>query len=92
MKTKVLNSINNFVNILFTMFKVPQGEFAKKEFPKIVDNFWNDNASDAENLKAVKDAFQLEKEMQDMSNNRPVAMLIESFQSGWLNKIAYGNE
>lgn len=87
MKKKVLDEINNFVNILYTMFKLGAGDFAKKNFPAIVEDRWDDSKSDKENLECIKAAFKLEKKLQESADHQAIVQLIEAFEDGWLNKI-----
>lgn len=87
MKEKILKEINDFVNTLYTCFKIGAGDFAKSNFPKMVDNFYDDKKTDEENLKAIKDAFETEKKLQKFTGNLQVMELIDAFQKGWLDKI-----
>lgn len=40
MKKRILDSIKDFYNLCYTMFKLSAGDFAKNNFPHIVENFW----------------------------------------------------
>jgi hypothetical protein len=87
MKQRILNAIREFYDLCYTMFKLGAGDYAKNNFPAIVDRFWDDSKSDQENLKAVKDAFELEKRLQDGAGMQESSKVIGAFQEGWLNKI-----
>jgi len=87
MKKKILDAIREFHDLCYTMFKLGAGDFAKNNFPAIVDRFWEEGKSDKDNLKAVKDAFELERRLQDSTDHAEAAKVIAVFQEGWLNKI-----
>ena len=89
MKQKVLDQIDDFVQTCYTMFKVNAGNFAKENFPKIVENFWDDTKSDEENLKTVRDVFKSNAALNRISTlgNPEVAKTIDAFCEGWLNKL-----
>ena len=54
MKEKILNEINEFVSLCYTAFKLGAGDFAKENFPTIVENFWDGEKTDKENLETIK--------------------------------------
>lgn len=87
MKKRILNSITDFYNLCYTMFKIGAGDFAKNNFPTIVEKFWDENKSDEDNLKSIKSAFELEKRLQESNGCSEAAKVISAFQEGWLNKI-----
>ena len=87
MKQKILDSINDFYNLCYTMFNLGAGDFAKNNFPTIVEKFWDENKSDDDNLKSIKSAFELEKRLQENNGGTKAAEVIAAFQEGWLNKI-----
>lgn len=87
MKKRILNSITDFYNLCYTMFKIVAGDFAKNNFPTIVEKFWDENKSDEDNLKSIKSAFELEKRLQESNGGSEAAKVISAFQEGWLNKI-----
>lgn len=91
MKNKILKSIDDFTNTCYTMFKIGAGDFAKDNFPKIVENFWNNEKTDIENLKSIKNAFETEKKIQKIQGNSNLVTIIECFQEGWLDKINITN-
>ena len=88
MKKKLHDAINDFVSILNTMFKIGAADFAKKNFPQIVDNFCEDGKTDEENLKAVRDMFEANEKLNSNGMGNPeAAKVIRAFIDGWLNKI-----
>lgn len=87
MKQKILDAINEFVSICYTMFKLSAGDFAKENFPKIVDNFWDETKSSEENVNAVKEMFETNRKLNEAIGNPAAAQVIAAFQKGWLNKI-----
>ena len=88
MKQKLLNEIDNFVEVCYMMFKIGAGDFAKENFPKIVENFWNDDKTDQENLQTVKNMFEANRKLNETPMGNPnVAQVIKAFQDGWLNKL-----
>lgn len=87
MKQKVLDAINEFVSLCYTAFKLSAGDFAKKNFPTIVENFWNGEKSDKENLETIKQMFETNKKLNEINGSKEAAKVIEVFQEGWLNKI-----
>ena len=87
MKQKILNSIKDFYNLCYTIFNLGAGNFAKNNFPSIVEKFWDENKDDKDNLKSIKSAFELEKHLQENNGNTKAAEVIVAFQEGWLNKI-----
>ena len=87
MKKKVLDAIKEFHDLCYTMFKLGAGDFAKNNFPAIVDRYWEEGKSDDDNLKAVKGAFELERKLQENAEHAETANVISAFQEGWLNKI-----
>ena len=40
MKDRILKTIDDFVNTCYTCFKIGACDFAKENFPKIVESFW----------------------------------------------------
>lgn len=89
MKQKVLKEINDFVNICYTAFKISAGDFAKKNFPTVVENFWNNKMSDKENLEIIKKVFENNKKINEIQGYTEAAKVIEIFQEGWLDKIEF---
>jgi hypothetical protein len=87
MKQKILDSIKDFYNLCYTMFNLSAGDFAKNNFPVIVEKFWDENKGDEDNLKSIKSAFELEKRLQESNGGNKAAEVIAVFQEGWLNKI-----
>lgn len=87
MKEKILNEIDEFVRLCYTAFKLGAGDFAKENFPTIVENFWDDEKSDKENLKTIKQMFETNKKLNEINGSKEAAKVIEVFQEGWLNKI-----
>jgi hypothetical protein len=86
MKEKILKEIDSFVNMCYTMFKIGAGDFAKENFPTLVENFYDKNKSDEENYKAIKDMFELNIVF-NQKINEEVAKIIQTFLDGWYNKI-----
>jgi hypothetical protein len=86
MKEKILKEIDSFVNMCYTMFKIGAGDFAKENFPRLVENFYDENRSDEENYKAIKDMFELNIVF-NQKTNEEVAKTIQIFLEGWYDKI-----
>jgi len=87
MKQKLLNTIDSFVNLCYTAFKIDAGNFAKNNFPKLVNNLWDESKSDEYNLKEIKDMFETNKKLNESVGNQTAAQVIDVFQKGWLNEI-----
>ena len=87
MKQKILNQINDFVNLCYTAFAISAGDFAKENFQNLVENIWDEKKTDNENLKEVKDLFELNRHLNEKAGNPFAAKTIATFQEGWLNKI-----
>ena len=87
MKEKILKSIDDFVNICYTMFKIGAGDFAKKHFPDLVNNVWDDSQSDEQNLIAIKSMFDTNMNLNEIQGNVNAAQTIDVFVKGWLDKI-----
>ena len=81
MKEKILKEIDSFVNMCYTMFKIGAGDFAKENFPRLVENFYDENRSDEENYKAIKDMFELNIVF-NQKTNEEVAKAIQIFLEG----------
>ena len=87
MKQKLLREIDSFHDICYMMMKISAGDFAKENFPKLVNNVWDDNKSDEENLNEVKDMFETNRKLNETAGNQAAAQVIAAFQEGWLNKV-----
>lgn len=87
LKQKVLNEINNFINTLNMFMKIGPAKFAEEYFYKVVNNFWDDSKTEEENLKTIKDMFEMSKKMNEISGNIEAVKTISVFQEGWLNKL-----
>lgn len=87
MKEQILSAITDFVKSLQTMFKIGAADFVKENFPKLVNNFWDDSKTDEENLKEIKELFDVNKNLNNATGNTEVTKVIEVFQQGWLDKI-----
>lgn len=88
MKKKLHEAIDDFVNALNTMFKIGAADFAKKNFPQIVDNFCEDSRTDEENLKVVRGMFEANEKLNSNGMGNPeAAKVIRAFINGWLDKI-----
>ena len=87
MKEKILNKIDDFVSLCYTAFKLGAGDFAKENFPTIVENFWDSEKTDKENLETIKQMFETNKKLNEINGSKEAAKVIEVFQEGWLNKI-----
>jgi len=87
MKQKILDSIKDFYNLCYTMFNLSAVDFAKNNFPTIVEKFWDENKGDEDNLKSIKSAFELEKHLQESNGGNKAAEVIAAFQEEWLNKL-----
>lgn len=87
MQEKILKSIDDFINTCYTMFKVGAGDFAKKNFPSLVNNVWDDSQSDKQNLINIKSMFDMNKKLNEMQGNMNAAQTIDVFVEGWLDKI-----
>ena len=86
MKEKILKEIDSFVNMCYTMLRIGAGDFAKENFPRLVENFYDENRSDEENYKAIKDMFELNIVF-NQETNEEVAKTIQIFLEGWYDKI-----
>lgn len=87
MKQKILKSIDEFQHLCYMAMRLSAGDFAKDNFPKLVENLWDDNKSDEENLKEVKDIFETNKKLNQTVGNPEAAKVIAAYQEGWLDKI-----
>lgn len=87
MKEKILKQIEDFVNTLYTFFKIGAGDFAKKNFPELVENNWDNTKSDKENLEYIKSIFSTEAILQRNINKEEIAKVLEIFKTGWLDKL-----
>lgn len=67
--------------------KMSAGDFAKENFPKLVENFWDDNKTDEDNLKVVKDMFEANRILHQLTGYPNTAQVIAAYQEGLLNKI-----
>lgn len=87
MKEKLLKEIENFHHLCYMAMKISAGDFAKENFPQVVENLWDENKSDEENLKSVKDMFETNKKLNESIGNPEAAKVISAFQEGWLSKL-----
>ena len=87
MKEKILKSIDDFVDTCYTMFKIGAGDFAKKNFPVLVNNVWDDSQSDEQNLINIKSMFDTNMNLNKIQGNVNAAQTIDVFVKGWLDKI-----
>lgn len=87
MKEKILKSIDDFADTCYTMFKIGAGDFAKKNFPVLVNNVWDESQSDEQNLTIIKSMFNVNKNLNEVSGNMNAAQTIDVFVKGWLDKI-----
>ena len=88
MKKKIYEAIDEFVNLCNAMGKTGSGSFAKENFPKLVEAFWDGSKTDEENLKYIKDMFEVNKRINMCTFGvGGAAETIEAFQKGWLSKI-----
>lgn len=87
MKKKIENSIGDFVSICYTYFKIGAGDFAKENFYKLVENCWDNNKSEGENLSEIKSMFKLNANLNKINGNSEASKTIQAFIDGWLNKI-----
>lgn len=87
MKQKLLKEIDDFQHLCYMAMKISAGDFAKENFPKLVNNIWDDNKSDEENLNEIKEMFDTNKKLNESIGNPAAAQVIAAFQEGWLNKM-----
>ena len=87
MHEKILKSIDDFIDTCYTMFKIGAGDFAKKNFPSLVNNVWDDSQSDEQNLIDIKSMFDMNKKLNETQGNINAAQTIDVFVKGWLDKI-----
>lgn len=87
MKEKILKSIDDFVSICYTIFRIGAGDFAKKNFYDLVNNVWDDSQSDEQNLINIKSMFDVNKKLNEIQGNKNAVQTIEVFVEGWLDKI-----
>ena len=84
MKDRILKTIDDFVSTCYTCFKIGAGDFAKENFPKIVESFWEDGKSDEENFEQIRNAFEINLMI---NNDENVRNVFDVFIEGWLKKI-----
>lgn len=87
MKQKLLKEIDSFVHLCYMAFKMHAGDWAKKNFVPLVENFWDEKRSDEENIKEIKEMFETNRVLNETIGNPAAAQVIKAFQDGWLNKI-----
>ena len=87
MKKKLLKEIDNFRDTCYMMGKISAGNFVEKKFSELVNNIWDDNKSNEENMKKVKDMFETNRVLNETVGNSAAAQVIAAFQEGWLNKL-----
>jgi hypothetical protein len=87
MKKRILKDIDEFQHLCYMAMKISAGDFAKENFPKLVENFWDDNKSDTENLNEIKKMFETNKTLNETMGNPDAAQVIAAFQEGWLSKL-----
>ena len=87
MKEQILKSIDDFVSTCYTFFKVSAGDFAKENFPIIVENVWDDEITDLDNYENIKKLFQTNAILLSHQNKDQAAKCIEIFLEGWFDKI-----
>ncbi|MBO6272557.1 hypothetical protein J6O48_07230 [bacterium] len=87
MKEKILKSIDDFAVTCYTMFKIGAGDFAKKNFPVLVNDIWDESESDEQNLIIIKSMFNVNKNLYEVQGNMSAAQTIDVFVKGWLDKI-----
>ena len=87
MKKKILDSINDYVGTLNTMFKISAASFARENFPKVVENFWEEGKTDEENVKAVRDMFVTNEKLNTAAGHTEAAKVISIYLEGWFDKI-----
>ena len=87
MKQRLLKSIDEFQHLCYMAMRINAGDFAKENFPKLVENFWDENKSDKDNLKAIKDMFETNRQLNNTIGNPEAAKVIAAYQEGWLDKI-----
>lgn len=87
MKDKLLSSINEFQHLCYMAMKIGAGDFAKDNFPKLIENIWDDEKNDEDNLKEIKDMFETNRVLNQTMGNHDAAQVIAAYQDGWLSKI-----
>ena len=87
MKNKLLKNINEFHHLCYMAMRIGAGDFAKENFPKIIEENWDDEKTDKENLKTVKDMFETNRKLNETIGNPEAAKVIAAFQEGWLDKL-----
>ena len=87
MKNKLLKNINEFHHLCHMAMRIDAGNFAKENFPKIIEENWDDKKTDKENLKAVKDLFETNRKLNETIGNPEAAKVIAAFQECWLYKL-----
>jgi len=87
MKEKLLKEIDDFVHLCYMAFKISVGDWAKENFPQVIENLWVDDRSDAENVKEIKEMFETNRVLNENIGNPAAAQVIKAFQDGWLNKF-----
>lgn len=87
MKEKLLKEIEQFHHLCHMAMRIDAGNFAKENFPKIIEENWDDKKTDDENLKEVKDMFETNRKLNETIGNQEAAKVIAAFQEGWLDKL-----
>ena len=88
MKKKIEISIKNFIDTCYTFFKIGAGDFAKNNFYNLVNNCWDGNKSDVDNLREIKSMFETNASINETMGNSEASKVIKAYMEGWLNKIS----
>ena len=86
MKRKLLKSIDSFVNACYMMMKMSVGEFAKENFPKLLENVWNDSKTDSDNLAEFRSMLETNIKLNESVGNPDAAKVISAFRD-WISDI-----
>lgn len=87
MKTLILKKVDEYVNLLNTMFKLQQADFVKNNIPTIINNVWDESKSDQDNLKELKGMLILNANINKHIRNKQTSELIKIFLEQYLNDI-----
>lgn len=88
MKKKIENSIKNFIDTCYSFGKIGAGDFARDNFYNLVNNCWDDDKSDIDNLQEIKNMFKTNASINKTMGNPEASKVIKAYMEGWLNKIS----
>lgn len=78
-KRGILHEIDSFVNTCYMFMKNSAAEFASENFPKLVNENWDDTKSDEENTEEVKRMLNMNIQLNKTVGNNAASSVIEAF-------------